>query len=149
MKYLLIITAVLLLTSCATEKRCNTKYPPKSSIEYIYIEKEVTRWKDTIIFKDLPPVIIERWVEVKDTLKLIGAYSKALSWVNGGILQGQLKEGLNPVKIEYKIKEVIVERTEYKDKEIIKEVRYYPKYLVWGAIIGLIAIVYLIFRIFV
>jgi hypothetical protein len=101
------------------------------------------QWKDTIIYKDLPPVIIERWVSVKDTLKLIGAYSEAFAWVNGTSLQGELKEGLKPIKIEYKIKEVEVEKikTEYKEK--IVEVKYIPKFYKIMSIIGAASILIL------
>jgi len=135
MKKLILISIIALLTmaSCVTEKRCSRKFPPNESskTDSIYIYKELVKWKDTIIYKDLPPVIIERYVDVKDTLKLIGNYSKALSWVSGGKLQGRLNEGIRPVKIEYKIKEVEVikeiVKTEYEVK--IHNVKYIPNYI--------------------
>jgi hypothetical protein len=139
----LTLLLVFFISSCVTEKRCQSKFPPQENTVIKYIDREVVKWKDTIIYKDLPPVIIERWVSVKDTLELIGAYSSALSWVSGNTLQGTLKEGLKPVKIEYKIKEVEVEkiRTEYKEK--IVQVKYVPKFYKILSIIGAASVIIL------
>ena len=142
-KLYLILLLSLLVSSCITEKKCQKKYPPQENTAIKYIDREVVQWKDTIIYKDLPPVIIERWVSVKDTLKLIGAYSSALSWVSGNTLQGTLKEGLKPVKIKYKIKKVEVEkiRTEYQEK--IVQVKYVPKIYKILSIIGAVSIIFI------
>jgi hypothetical protein len=139
MKILLIILA-LLLSSCVTQKRCNKKFPPKefTRIDSIYIEREIVKYRDTTIYKDLPPVIIEKFTPVKDTLILTGGYSEALCWVFDGNILGTLKEGLKPVKIEYKIKEVEkiveVERIEYKER--VNEVKYTPRWVKVLAYIG-------------
>lgn len=144
MRWLLIVAA-LLLTGCVTQKRCEKKFPPSefSRVDSVYIYRDVVKWKDTVIYKDLPPVIIEKYVPIKDTLKLTGNYSEALSWVVGGNILGSLKEGKNPVKIEYKIKEVEVvkevEKIEYKEK--IVNVRYVPKWLKILAIVGSLSII--------
>ena len=131
MSRILIAATLLILSSCATQKRCSNKFPPAESsrIDSVYIYRDVVRWKDTIIYKELPPVVIERYASIKDTLKLTGSYSEALSWVSGGDILGVLNEGKNPVKIEYKIKEVEVEKEVFKTeyKEAIHEVRFVPK----------------------
>jgi len=141
-RLLIVATLLLIVSGCVTRKNCNKKYPPTGStrIDSFYIEKEVVKWKDTIIYKQLPPIVVERYVSIKDTLKLTGNYSEAFAWVSNGNILGKLNEGIKPAKIEYKIKEVEVEkeviRTEYK-KEIVN-VPYIPlfaKILMWVGIV--------------
>lgn len=149
-RLLIVATLLLILSGCVTQKRCNKKYPPNEStrIDSIYIEREIVKWKDTIIYQQLPPIVVERYVSIKDTLKLIGAYSKAFAWVNGTSLQGELKEGLKPIKIEYKIKEVEVEKKVFVDKEKVVNVRYIPIWAKYFIIIGVIACIYVLIRIY-
>lgn len=147
-RILIVATLLLIVSGCVTQKKCNKKYPPTEStrIDSFYIEKEVVKWKDTIIYQQLPPIVVERYVSIKDTLKLTGSYSEAFAWVSDGNILGKLNEGIKPAKIEYKIKEVEVEKevlkTEYK-KEVVK-VPYIPlftKIFMW---IGIIFIVFII-----
>lgn len=142
MRWLLIVTALLMtLSGCVTQKKCNKKYPltESSRIDAIYIEKEVVKWRDTIIYKQLPPIVVERYVSIKDTLKLTGGYSEAFAWVSNGNILGKLNEGINTAKIEYKIKEVEVEKevikTDYK-KEIVNlpYIPLYAKIFMWVGI---------------
>ena len=148
MKYLLIASILLLFSGCATQKRCNKKYPPSEStrIDSVYIEKEVVKWRDTVIYKELPPIVVERYVSIKDTLRLKGGFSEAISWVNEGNILGRLEEGKNPVKIEYKIKEVEVEkevvRVEYR-KEVVTRlfIPLYAKIFMWIGIVFILFIV--------
>ena len=142
MKRTLLVAALLILLSgCVTQKNCNKKYPPTESTrtDSIYVEKEVVKWRDTIIYKQLPPIVVERYVSIKDTLKLTGNYSEAFAWISDGNILGRLNEGIKPAKIEYKIKGVEVEKeatkTEYK-KEIVN-VPYIPlfaKIFMWVGI---------------
>ena len=141
-RLLIVATLLLIVSGCVTRKNCNKKYPPTEStrIDSFYIEKEVVKWKDTIIYKQLPPIVVERYVSIKDTLKLTGSYSEAFAWISDGNILGRLNEGIKPAKIEYSIKEVEVEKeatkTEYK-KEIVN-VPYIPlfaKILMWVGIV--------------
>lgn len=148
MSRIILVLIAIVLSSCATQKRCNSKFPPTESsrIDSVYIYKDVVKWKDTIIYKELPPVVIERYVSIKDTLKLIGKHSEALSWVVGNNILGVLKEGKNPVKIEYKIKEVEVEKEVVKSevKELVKRVKYVPIFTRILAWFGLASLIFLI-----
>jgi hypothetical protein len=137
-----------MLSGCATEKRCSRKYPPRESIDSIYIEREVISYVIDTVYIELPPLYIERFVDVKDTLRLKGAYSSAQSWVNGGKLLGWIKEGEKPVKIEYK--KEYVDRVEYRDvtKETAQKVKYIPNWAKIFTVIGLIACFYLLIRLY-
>lgn len=143
MKNLIIIALAITLTGCVTEKKCQKKYPPRVDSTVIY--KDVIKWRDTVIYKELPPLVIERYIDVNDTLRLAGNYSKATSWVVGDKLHGWLKEGENPVKIEYKIKEVEVIKT--KVVREVERVKFVPKFTQWLAWVGVIAFALIIIRI--
>lgn len=147
-RWLLIVATLLLFSGCVTQKRCERKFPPSESVDSIYIYKDVVRWRDTVIYKELPPLVIERYVYIKDTLRLTGKYSKATAWVVGGNIFGNLKEGTRPVKIEYKIKEVEVEKKVFVDKEKVVNVRYIPIWAKYFIIIGVIACIYVLIRIY-
>lgn len=143
MKNLLVIAIAITLTGCVTEKKCQKKYPPPVDSTVIY--KDVIKWRDTVIYKELPPLVIERYINVKDTLRLVGNYSKATSWVVGDKLHGWLKEGETPVKIEYKIKEIEVIKTKVvREVELVK---FVPKLTQWLAWVGIIALALIIIRI--
>lgn len=143
MKKLLIIALAISLTSCITEKKCQKKYPPRVDSTIIY--KDVIKWRDTVIYKELPPLVIERYIDIKDTLSLEGEYSNATSWVVGDKLHGSLKEGEQPVKIEYKIKEVEVIKT--KVVREIEQVKFVPKFTQWFAWVGIIALILIIIKV--
>lgn len=142
-KRLLIILFVISLTACVTEKKCQKKYPPRVDSTIIY--KDVIKWRDTVIYKELPPLVIERYIDVKDTLRLAGNYSKATSWVVGDKLHGLLKEGETPVKIEYKIKEVEVIKT--KVVREVERVKFVPKFTQWFAWVGVIALILIVIKV--
>ena len=143
MKKLLILALAITRTGCITEKKCQKKYPPRVDSTVIY--KDVTKWRDTVIYKELPPLVIERYIDVKDTLRLTGNYSKATSWVVGDKLHGLLKEGENPVKIEYKIKEVEVIKT--KVVREVERVKFVPKFTQWLAWVGVIALILIVIKV--
>lgn len=143
MKTLIIIALAITLTGCITEKKCQKKYPPR--VDSTIISKHEIKWRDTVIYKELPPLIIERYIDVKDTLRLTGTYSKATSWVVGGKLHGSLKEGEKPVKIEYKIKEVEDKKT--KVVREIERVKFVPKFTQWLAWVGIIALIVIIIKV--
>jgi hypothetical protein len=149
MRWLLIVAVSLVIViGCTTERRCQRLYPPTENIEKIYIEKEVVKVKDTTVYVELPPIIIERYVDVKDTLWLKGGYSKAASWIVGGRLHGWLKEGVIPVKIEYKKEYVDRVKEVVHNEEKVVEVKYIPKIYKIFALIGLIACFYVIFKVY-
>ena len=141
-KIIAVIVAIL-LAGCTTEKRCAKKFPPRT--DSIYIETIKEHYTDTTIYVDLPPLIIKEYVPIKDTLELKGSYSNAIAWVDSTTLKGELREGIQPVKFEYKIKEIV------KIKEVVKHsverVKYVPKFTRWLAWFGVIAFALIIIRI--
>ena len=143
MNRLLIILFAISLTGCVSEKKCQKRYPPRGDSTVIY--KDVKKWRDTVIYKELPPLIIERYIDVKDTLRLAGSHAKAESWVVGDKLHGLLKEGEKPVKIEYKVKEVEVIKT--KVVREVERVKFVPKLTQWLAWFGVISLALIIIRI--
>lgn len=147
MRHILVVAALLILSSCATQKRCSNKFPPaeNSRIDSVYIYRDMVRWKDTIIYKELPPVVIERYASIKDTLKLTGSYSEAFAWVSDGNILGKLNEGIKPAKIEYKIKEVEVIKT--KVVREVEQVKFVPKFTQWFAWVGIIALILIIIKV--
>jgi hypothetical protein len=148
MKILLIILSVVILSSCVTEKKCNKKFPPQVIHTVQIVEKEVTVYKDTIIYVELPPVVIEKFVGIKDTLILRGNFASAMAWVKGANIFGRLKEGEVPVKIKYEIKEVIKDRVVIDKQVEIKIVKHVPLIYKIFSVIGLVGLVYLGFKIF-
>lgn len=47
-KLIILLSALLILTSCVTEKKCNRKYPP----QFVVIEKDTVIYKEKIVIKD-------------------------------------------------------------------------------------------------
>ena len=147
----LLLTALpllLILSSCATQKRCERKFPPVERIDSIYIETIKEVYRDTTIYVDLPPVIIEKYVPITDTLTLPGSHSEARCWVIDDMITGRLEEGKKPVEIQYKIKEVEVVKEVLVEKETIRKEKYLP---LWSKILsglGAVLVFYLIFRVF-
>jgi hypothetical protein len=147
MKWLILLLPIL-FSGCITEKRCSSKYPPQVRVDSIYVYKVVEKWKDTVIYKELPPVYIEKFVPIRDTLVLIGKYSKATAWTSDNILTGWLKEGERPVRIEYKIKTVYVDKEKIVDKIITKEVKFVPWIYKALSLIGVLFILFIAFKVF-
>ena len=97
-----------MLNSCS--RFVNNRVEYIHTTDSIFVEK--ITYRDTTIFVELPPKVIEKEVFITDTLYLAGEYSRAQAWVFENKLFGFLHEGTAPVEIEYK----------YKDKEVIKRV---------------------------
>lgn len=148
MRWLAIAVAFITLSGCITERKCSLKYPPRTYIDSVYTEREVISYVVDTVFIELPPICIERYVDIKDTLRLKGAYSSAQSWASGGKLFGLLKEGEMPVKIEYKKEYVDRVKEVVKSEEKIVEVKYTPKIYKVLSLLGVIACFYAIFRVY-
>lgn len=144
----LILIPLIILSGCITEKRCTAKYPPSERVDSIFVYKVVEKWKDTIIYKELPPVYIEKFVPIRDTLILLGKFASAKVWATKDILTGWLKEGERPVRIEYKIKTVDVVQEKIVEKEIVKQVKFVPWYYKALAVMGVLFIIFIALKVF-
>jgi hypothetical protein len=133
MRNLLIILIVLLMTSCVTQKRCNSKFPPqvirKDSI--VYRDKEKIVRHDSIVYREVPKYykkdsIVYRDKEgniTKDKLTIKGKYSTATAWINGFNLFGSIEEGTGDA-LAFTLTNTTIERDSWKEKyESVKETR--------------------------
>jgi len=91
MKTISLILLVFIITSCASQKRCYTKFPPQIKTEYSV--KDSTVYRDTTIYVKLPSdtvnktdtiFITESGGELSfslDTLKTASNYATAYTWI--------------------------------------------------------------------
>jgi len=161
MRILILIALAALLTGCVTKKRCADKFPPQSTVEYreVVVEKEVIKYRDTIIYVELDPIEVEKSVIIEVPVNLyvppvevFGNYSTARAWIakqklhidlkEGGTLEIELKDAIKEVE---RLKELIKEE---KKTEVI-QVPYTPKvwlFLGWIGILALILLGLFIYR---
>lgn len=130
MKYILFIAAILIMASCVTEKKCNSKFPPKIIVKDSIVYKDRLVVRDTTLYVTLPKDTITNYdtIYVKDgqalilkPLELIGAYSDAFAWISNNKLYGKLIEGKGD-SLAFTLKGAIQERDVWKEKYQNKEV---------------------------
>ncbi len=123
MRVLIILLLTVATMSCATQKRCFEKWPPK--------EEVIVEYRDTTIMVELPGDTIYReitiespcpedtiWIRPKagvpvaslDTVHAQGSYSESKAWLERGKLKMTLIE--HPQLIPVKIDSIIIERTQ-------------------------------------
>ena len=147
---ILAILLVLLVASCKT-----IQYVPVK--EYVQVAVHDTTFlhrTDTLV--QVPEVSISDFIDLKDTLIMRGTLSESRSWVDSTamVLKGRLVQtGKIPVQIVEK------ERVIYRDStsqveipvpfEVEKRVPYVPFFWKLFSVIGILALAYLAFRLFV
>jgi|GEM_PF-4442597 hypothetical protein len=75
-KAIIVLTALLLVSSCATEKRCLEKWPPLLVIKDSVIVRVNTIYRDTVIFIKLPPDTIRVEQNIDSLMNPLIAESK-------------------------------------------------------------------------
>ena len=144
MRFYLLLVALFMLNSCNIFKPVGVNTTTTS--DTVYIETIVEVLRDTTIFVELPPVTIEKYVYITDTLTLTGKYSYSKAWVNGNMIHGKLQEGTAPVKIKYQYKDIIervyIEVDNSEKKEIVRN--RIPNYIYFIIFVLLLVIVILI-----
>jgi len=160
-----LIIAVLLTTSCVTQKACDRKFPPQ---EYVN-QKDSIYVKDSIIYKpiDVPVYIKGDTVIQSDTVivepktklpksKPVYAeteFAKATAQVKNGKLYLTLIQKDSMFKVQAMAKEAYYWKEKYNSKEsvVIKEVKFIPAYHKVMSIVGLILSVgflaYIVFKV--
>jgi hypothetical protein len=158
LELLVLIAFATLSFSCVTQRRCNAKFPPQTSV----IIKDSIITKDTIIYRDkIVPyyikgdtVFAEKKVPVTVDISPIWTqteYASASAWVEGSRLKLQLIQKDQTIKIiiDSAFKEVSHWQEMYNNKEVTKVVteKYIPKIVKVFAWIGGIFLVLVIFYI--
>lgn len=71
MRYLLIITSALFLTSCATQKACDKKFPPETRIK----DSTVVTYKDSTVIKEKRVLVVKDSIRYTEAVKDSGEVS--------------------------------------------------------------------------
>lgn len=155
---IIIAMTLLVMVGCTTEKRCASKFPPRTETETIYKDsiREIIRYRDTTVFVQLPAKTVEKAVYISvpsdyasDTVTAMGEYSHAAAWVANRMLQLRLDEGgAMKIKLEKAVKESEYWQHKWnyeRKKEVVVE-KYLPKFWLIAGIIGIIAVLLLLYR---
>jgi len=152
MKYLLI--ALLVLTSCVTQKKCNLRYPPQTiTIVKDSIREKIT-YRDTTIFVTLPAKI----VTVKDTVYVknglvsfrpVTAESNlatARAWISNNNISLTLadKDTTLIITLSNALKNAEFWQSKYNNEKHTVNVPYTPKFWKVTGWIGIITILLLL-----
>jgi hypothetical protein len=161
MKNLSILLAIILVSSCTTQRRCLKKYPPEVKIERIV--KDTTIYSDTIIEYILPTDTVlrvkldtlyipvgETFTYASDTLKAESNFAIAYTWLNlnQNTIQRSLKVVDKDTTLLIKLENAIRERDRLEKilktetyiqpplKKHIRRIKF--QWLIYGLIIGFI-----------
>ncbi len=135
-------TITLVISSCATQKRCNRRFPPETSIEIkdSIIEKTKIEYHDTIIevllpfdtaafFKTLKPI---NNVVNLDTLTRESGIVGAQAWVNNNRMgvRGYIADSTLFYALDSARKEVHTWKEKYNTQKqtIVRRVKYVPMF---------------------
>jgi len=142
MRLLIVILTALLLGSCVTQKRCYTKFPPKT----VTVIKDSLVIKDTIIYRDrLVPYKIkgdtvwqEKTIQVPASLNvspivLENTYAIARAWIENSKLKMELEQKDQVINFKLDSADKVTKYWEYKwtnEKQTITlpPVRYTSKF---------------------
>lgn len=136
---------------------CRTiQYVPVVEKEYVTVHDTTVLHADTVKI-DVPREVIKEIVPAMDTLKMETGVAEAKAWLDttSKVLRGQLKNKKSSLEKEVFWKERIVYRDsiQYKDKpypvEVVKERKVVPLFWRIFGVIGILALCYLAFKIYV
>jgi hypothetical protein len=133
MKNIIYIIAVLMISSCATQNKCDRKFPCTGKDSISVITKTETIYRDTIIYVYVPG---EKVTETKlvyvdangimhsDISKLYTSFAESWAWVENGKLMHELmqKDTTLARHIKNAIKESAMTTETVKIKTVIQEV---------------------------
>lgn len=167
MKKLIILFAIVILSSCTTQRKCLRKYPPQSSTITIIkdsIHTEI-KYRDTTIYVNIPGETITNTVFVPvnspgqnyipDTARAENKYSIAKAWLDWPKIKLTLFQ--KPQIIEFQLSNAITERDTYrmlwekeKSKEVVTVIKTRKFWVVTGSLFlfsAILALLLLSFRI--
>ena len=147
--YFVLVAAVF--TACTT-----IKYLPVKETEYVTI-KDSVYFRDTIVRVELEKARISDFCDVDDTLVLSTDLARSTAFLDttSGTLKGTIENIKKYVEKPVQIKEKIVYRDSVIKQEIPvpfeveKRVPYVPFFWKLFSVIGILALAYLAFRLFV
>ena len=153
LKIIIIVVLIFLAFGCVTQKRCNLKFPPQTSIEIVYRDSihEEIRYRDTIIYVPIPgelrtdsifiPVASPGQNYIPDTARAENKYAIAKAWMDWPKIKLNLIQ--KPQTLEFQLKNAIKEANTYrqlyekeKSKEVV-QVKYTPKFWKFTGWIGI------------
>ena len=125
-KLAILVVIVSILSGCITEKRCNRKYPP-TQIDSVYINNYTYVHDTTVIFSiqsDTVWAVTPDWQPsvLSNKYCVSTAYVRADSLYHTLMLTGQDV----PITIKDAIKYVTL--TKYRDRTVIKQVKFIPRF---------------------
>jgi len=140
MKQFSIIAVFLcVLSSCATQRRCNMRFPPVIDTVYTVTTRDSIAWKDSIVYRFLPGKIVHDSViipcpdpgpeYVPDTARAETEYASAKAWYDFPSIQLQLeqKEQTLTFKLDSVIRQEYYWKSEYMKIRESKQVKYVPR----------------------
>lgn len=147
------LATFLLIILCALA--CTKKiYIPVEKTEYVSVH-DTTYLHRTDTLVQIPEVSLSDFIDIADTLKLVGSYSSATAWVDTthGVLAGKLVQGGKlPVQIVERERVVVKDSLIYEqvpypvvEEKIVKVVPWFWRIM---SVIGIFAIAYVAFKIF-
>lgn len=149
MKKILILTFILLLSSCST-----IKYAPIQNDTVTNVRDSIV-WHDSTIVNYITKERVVDIVPQYDTLLLETDYTKAMSYVDTThhVLRGEIEnKDTVPIKTEIKWKEKIVEKVVEVTKEVPVEVqvekKYIPQWCWYSLIANVIVLCFIGFKIY-
>lgn len=149
MKKILILTFILLLSSCST-----IKYAPIQNDTVTNVRDSIV-WHDSTIVNYITKERVVDIVPQYDTLLLETDYAKAMSYVDTThhVLRGEIEnKDTVPIKTEIKWKEKIVEKVVEVTKEVPVEVqvekKYIPQWCWYSLIANVIVLCFIGFKIY-
>jgi len=127
------------LAGCATERRCNIKFPPQRDTIKIITIRDSIIYKDTTIFIKLPGEVRIDSVfipcpppppqYIPDTARAETSLSLAKAWWSYPVIKLKLTQKDTTImwKLDNAIKEAYHWRMEYQKIKEVKEIKYVPK----------------------
>jgi hypothetical protein len=166
MKKILFLAVIIILSSCASQRRCNRKFPPteythikdSTVISTYYVKRDTTIYQivevPNFVSHDSTVITYINGVANIKPLFLKGNYSTANVWLYGGLLKGELSEGgFMPVRVKVVMQDKYIKELKSKSSETTKviQVKFIPKFvkfLAWfGGIIIILIILYIAYKV--
>lgn len=154
-----ILILLILISGCATEKRCKLKFPPQTETIIKDSIREVIKYRDTTIYVKLPAdtvttsdtIYIKNGVTVYKEVKAETKLATARAWIGQNRLNLTLAD--KDTTIEIKLKDALVSKEFWQNKYMTEKqvvtIKYTPKWiniLAWIGGAGIILLILWILR---
>ena len=154
MKTIILFLICFFLASCVTQKKCTRKFPPVTEIIIKDSIREVTIYRDTTIYINLPADTVYK----KDTIIIKNGYfyiapmyaetnlATAKAWISHNKLSLMLadKDTTLEVRLENALKTSQIWEFKYKNEKQTVQVKYVPKFWKVTGWIGIISVILII-----